>query len=178
MTPPFTLNNHIIHLIAHISELLGKLSVLQPLTNDLNLRKVNQIRTIHGTLAIEGNELTEQQITTILAGKRVIAPVKEVQEAKNALEVYARLFKWHPEEESGLLQAHRCLMLGLLDSAGVYRSGDVGVMKQQQVVHRAPPANRVHILMQKLFDWLSKSEDHPLINTDSIKYLIAQRSHS
>ena len=42
-----------------------------------------------------------------------------------------------------LLAAHRLLMAGLVDEAGVFRRGRVGVFKDQQVVHVAPPAQRV-----------------------------------
>jgi ribosomal protein L30/L7E len=37
----------------------------------LRLRRINRIRTIQGTLAIEGNKLTSGQITAVLDGKRV-----------------------------------------------------------------------------------------------------------
>ena len=36
----------------------------------VRLRKLNHIRTIRGTTAIEGNTLTEDQVTDIIAGKR------------------------------------------------------------------------------------------------------------
>ena len=36
----------------------------------VRLRKLNHVRTIRGTTAIEGNTLTEDQVTDIIAGKR------------------------------------------------------------------------------------------------------------
>lgn len=51
----------------------------------LCLRRINRIRTIQGSLAIEGNTLSEEQITAILEGKRMIAPPREIQEARNAI---------------------------------------------------------------------------------------------
>ena len=51
----------------------------------VRLRKINHIRTICGTTAIEGNTLTEDQITAILAGKRVAAPARKIAEVKGAL---------------------------------------------------------------------------------------------
>jgi Fic family protein len=81
-----------------------------------DLRRINRIRTIHGSLAIEGNTLSEAQITAILEGKRVIAPPREVQEVKNALAAYDfDLDIWKPEAEQDLLEAHRILMSGLID---------------------------------------------------------------
>ncbi|NOI25929.1 Fic family protein [Vibrio mediterranei] len=170
MQPPFTINHQILKLVADISERLGKISVTHSQDVDLRLRRINQVRTIHGTLAIEGNELTEAQVTAILGGKRVLASVKEVQEAKNAIAVYEQLTNWDPETESNLLDAHKCLMLGMIDSAGQYRNSGVGVMKDGQVIHMAPPADRTPTLMRDLFAWLKASDDHPLIKSCVFHY--------
>ncbi|MFO7751390.1 MAG: hypothetical protein R6V54_14985 [Desulfobacteraceae bacterium] len=67
----------------------------------------------------------------ILEGKRVIAPPREVQEVKNALAVYDRFDTWKPEAEKDLLEAHRILMSGLVDGAGIYRRGGVGVVASE-----------------------------------------------
>ena len=79
----------------------------------LRLRRINRIRTIRGSLAIEGNTLSEAQITAILDGKRVIAPPREIQEVHNAIAAYDRFEQWRPEVEAELLEAHRILMAGL-----------------------------------------------------------------
>jgi len=79
---------------------------------NLRLRRVNRIRTIQGSLAIEGNTLTEQQITAILDGKRVMAPPKDVLEARNAIEAYDEFENWQPSNEQHLLQAHQISMVG------------------------------------------------------------------
>jgi Fic family protein len=75
----------IVSLAAKISGKLGQLSVLKTQENNLYLRRINRIRTIQGSLAIEGNTLTEMQITAVLDGKAVIAPPREVQEVRNAI---------------------------------------------------------------------------------------------
>lgn len=169
-TPPFTLNNKILSLVASISEQLGRLSATVNSGQSLLLRKVNRVRTIQGSLAIEGNQLSEDQITAILEGKRVIAPAREVQEASNALSVYEQLDSFQFADESALLSAHKTLMLGLIDSAGQYRSTGVGVIKNSKVIHMAPPANLVAKLMGDLFAWLQASDDHPLIKSCVFHY--------
>lgn len=63
------------------------------------------MRTVQGSLAIEGSTLTQQQITAILDGKRIIAPPKEVQEAHNAISTYDALAKWQPANSKHLLAA-------------------------------------------------------------------------
>ncbi len=46
------------------------------------------MRTIQGSLAIEGNTLSQAQITAIIEGKRIIAPVRKVKEAHNAINAW------------------------------------------------------------------------------------------
>jgi Fic family protein len=168
--PPYTITPEILNRVASISEAIGRLSVLTDQMKVLRLRRINRIRTIHGSLAIEGNTLSEAQITAILEGKRVIAPPREVQEVKNALAAYDRFDTWKPEAEKDLLEAHRILMSGLVDEAGIYRRGDVGVMAEQQVIHMAPPADRVPHLMADLFAWLAATDVHPLIASSVFHY--------
>lgn len=171
--PPFTLNNDILLLVADISEQLGQLSAEQKAQQSqsaLLLRKVNKVRSIQGSLAIEGNNLTEDQITAILDGKRVIAPMREVQEASNALAVYETIDTLQYNKEAALLSAHKALMLGLIDSAGQYRHSGVGVIKNSKVIHMAPPADLVPRLMNDLFAWLEEADDHLLIKSCVFHY--------
>ena len=168
--PPFTLTSEIVSLVADIAEQVGRLSAQPDSGLDLRLRRINRIRSVTGSLAIEGNTLSEAQITAILDGKTVLAPPKELQEARNALTVYERLGEWNAHDEDDLLAAHRQLMLGLLDHPGVYRSGGVGVMGDGKVLHMAPQANRVPKLMGQLFDWLGNTREHPLIASSVFHY--------
>lgn len=153
-----------------ISEAVGRLSVEVDQAQSLRLRRINRIRTIHGSLAIEGNTLSEEQITAILDGKRVLAPPRDITEAHNALAVYDELAQFFPHRETDLLEAHRRLMIGLLPDAGRYRLGGVGVMQGEQVVHMAPPANRVSMLMRNLLGWLADTDIHPLISSSVFHY--------
>jgi len=166
--PPYTLTPAIVSLIADIAEALGRLSLLRE--QSLRLRRVNRIRSIRGSLAIEGNTLSEEQITAILDGKPVIAPPREVQEARNALAAYEQMLGWQPQREADLLQAHQVMMQGLIDEAGHYRGGGVGVMHGKQVIHMAPPAKRVPQLMNNLLAWLAQSEEHALIRSAVFHY--------
>jgi Fic family protein len=80
--PPCTITEAILNRVAAINEAIGRLTVIADQARALRLRRINRIRTIHGSLAIEGNTLSEAQITAILGDKRVIAPPREVQEVK------------------------------------------------------------------------------------------------
>lgn len=168
--PPHTITPVIVNLVAQISESIGRLAVLAETAKALRLRRINRVRTIRGSLAIEGNTLSEEQITAILDGKRVIAPPREIQEVRNAIKAYDRFEKWRPAVEADLLDAHRVLMTGLVDEAGVYRRGGVGVMAGEKVIHMAPPAKRVPSLMKNLLEWLATSTAHPLVVSSVFHY--------
>lgn len=157
-------------MVAQISESIGRLTVLTQIQDGLKLRKANRIRAIQGTLAIEGNTLSEEQITAILNGKPVIAPPKEVQEVRNAIKAYEAFQQWKPSSEQDLLQAHQILMTGLIDEVGQFRHGGVGVMSGDRVVHMAPPANQVNRLIGELLQWLDESPEHPLIKSSVFHY--------
>jgi Fic family protein len=58
------------------------LSVFELQKLDLKLHKMNSIRSVQGSLAIEGNTLNEEQISAILGGKKVIAPPSKILEVK------------------------------------------------------------------------------------------------
>ncbi len=96
--------------MAEIGEALGRLSALADSAKVLRLRRINRIRTIQGSLAIEGNTLSEAQITTILDGKRVLAPPREIREVRNAAVVYDRLAQWQPGSEKELVEAPSILL--------------------------------------------------------------------
>lgn len=114
--------------------------------------------------------MSEEQISTILDGKPVIAPPREVQEVRNAIRAYDEFQIWNPDRQSDLLKAHETLMLGLLDAPGHYRSGGVGVGGAGGIVHAAPPPGQVPVLMADLFGWLAETEEHALIKSCVFHY--------
>lgn len=168
--PPYTITSSLVSLVADISERTGFLSALEAESRTLYLRRINRIRTIQGSLAIEGNTLSQEQITAILEGKRVIAPPREIQEVRNAIKAYDFFHTWQPASEKDLLSAHEMLMTGLLDAPGRFRSGGVGVMAGQQVIHMAPPANRLPLLMSDRLEWVNSTKEHPLISSSVFHY--------
>lgn len=168
--PPFTITAAIISLIAEISQMLGRLSAFEEVSKTLRLRRINRIRTIQGSLAIEGNTLTVEQITAILDGKRVIAPPREIVEVRNAVKAYNLFEAWTPFSQDDLLTAHTTLMTGLLDIPGKYRNGGVGVIAGERVIHMAPPEGRVPALMSDLLHWLQYTDQHPLLASSVFHY--------
>jgi DNA gyrase subunit A len=60
--PPFTVSAEAINLIAEISGQIERYAIRLEQEDGLRLRKVNRIKTIHSSLAIEGNTLSEDQV--------------------------------------------------------------------------------------------------------------------
>lgn len=168
--PPCTISSATLRLAAEIAEKVGRLAAEPEHVFGLRLHRLHRIWTIQGSLAIEGNTLSVEQITAILDGKRVLAPPKEIQEAKGAIEAYQNLEAWRPHSEKDLLKAHAMLMAGVLDEAGVFRTGDVGVLSGNTVIHMGPPAKHVPGLMRSLLDWLHATDHHPLIASSVFHY--------
>lgn len=167
--PPFTINSQIVNLIAKISEQVGGLNA-SLLNSSPQLRKKNRIKTIAATLAIEGNNLTEEQITAIIAGQKVLGSERELAEVAGAISAYDALPNLQPHKISDLLKAHNLMMSGILLDAGKFRKQAVGIHKGGKVHHIAPPAHRVAGLMADLVEWLKKSSDHPLITSSVFHY--------
>ena len=168
--PPFEITPKIIELISNISEKVGEINSLQNSPYQIKLRKENRIKTIHSSLAIENNSLSLEQITAIIDGKRVLGNPNEITEVKNSIQAYDLLLSLKPYQEKDLLKAHKLMMQGLVDKSGEYRTDDVGVFNGKEVVHLAPPASRVPLLMLDLFKWLKNSDIHPLIKSCVFHY--------
>ena len=169
-TPPFTVSAKAINLVAGISAQIERYSISMEKHDSLTLRKANRIKTVHSSLAIEGNTLSEGDVTAILEGKTVIAPQKQIIEVRNALKTYELYGSLNPYSVDDLLKAHRTMMSGLIDDAGIFRKKGVGVFDGTNIIHVAPPAERVKELVGDLFTWLSASTDHLLVRSCVFHY--------
>ncbi len=168
--PPFTITPEAINLIAEISGQIERYAIRLEQEDGLRLRRANRIKTIHSSLAIEGNTLSEDEVRDILDGKTVVAPLKQIREVKNAIATYELYTKLDPFNMNDLLKAHGVMMQALADDAGHFRRTGVGVFSEKGLVHMAPPAERVPLLMNDLFDWLNSAKDHLLIRSCVFHY--------
>ena len=157
-------------MIAEIAALVERVTFRSGSSDMLKLRRANRIRTIQASLAIEGNTLSEDQVSEILEGKRVVAPMRQIQEVRNAIAVYDIAEDLNPYSIDDLLRAHGMMMAALMDHPGEFRRGGVGVVKKSRVVHLAPPAHLVPKEMKELFSWLRNSKDHLLIRSCVFHY--------
>lgn len=169
--PPFEITNQMIDYVAEIAELVGNLNVTNRLTANPTLRRSNRIRTIHGSLAIEQNTLSLEQVTAVLNGKRVLAPPKDIAEVKNAYEIYERVDELDPYSVDDLLIAHGIMTRGLVEESGMFRTRPVGVVDSEgHVLHFGTLPQYVPDLVMELLEWAKTSEVHMLIRSCVFHY--------
>lgn len=170
MNPPYEINSEILKYTASISEKIGEINASFLVKSSPSLRKQNRIKTIHSSLKIEGNTLTQEQITAIIENKRVIGPTRDIKEVQNAIKVYNSIVDFKPYSIKSFLKAHDLLMDGLIVDSGKFRKTGVGIMKGSKVEHLAPPAENVPSLMNHLFNFLKMDDEIPLIKSCVFHY--------
>ena len=170
MKPLYSITPVILSLISTISEKLGAINAIHLQAPRTELRKANQIKTIHSTLEIEGNTLSIDQVTAVIENKRVIAPQKDILEVKNAIKVYDAFQSFNALSLPSFLKAHALLMKGLIPMPGKFRTAGAGIVKGSKLTHLAPKANMVKALMNDLFSYLKNDKDLLLIKSCVFHY--------
>lgn len=168
---PFQITDKILNDVTEISQLVGKVSTDSKLSNNPTLRRTNRINTIYSSLAIEQNTLSIDQVTAVIAGKRVIAPPKDIAEVKNAYEIYDHLDELNPYSIDSLLFAHSIMMRDLVSESGVFRTRPVGVVDSQgNILHFGTLPRYVPDLTEDLLKWVNNSKLPMLIKSCVFHY--------
>lgn len=170
MKPPYDITPEILKRVASVSEKIGIVKAKYLTKQTPELRKQNKIRTIHSSLRIEGNTLSEQQITAIIEKKNVVGPKKDILEVINAIEVYGKLPTYNSMSEKSFLSAHKLLMQNLISDAGKYRKKGVGIAKGSKLKHLAPSFENVPYLMKELFNYLKKGKELSFVKSCVFHY--------
>lgn len=169
--PPFQITNTILNLTVQISHLLGTLQV--EFERNLHLRKENRIRSIQSSLAIENNSLSIEQVTEIIAGKRVLGHPKEIQEVKNAYDAYDEIMTYNPYSITDFLKAHQLMTQNVVYESGCFRSKDVGIYTAQgELVHMGARPQFVEKLITDLLNWAKQDDTPALIKSAVVHYEI------
>ena len=163
--PPFTITNTMLSLVAEIAEKTGKITSYRPFETKPYLRRNNRIRSIHSSLAIEANSLSLDEVKSVIDGKTVIGPEKEIQEVKNAYQAYDLLGQFDPYSLQDLQRLHGIMTFLTVQDSGRFRTHNEGVFKGDVCIFMAPPPQFVPGQMQSLFGWMqtAKNTVHPLI---------------
>lgn len=137
-----------------------------------NLQIKSRVRSIYSSLAIEENSLSLEKVESIIDNKLVLGDRKEIQEVKNANELYTNIDKYNWKSEADFLKAHTLLMKYFDDDNGYYRNHGEGIKKGDEIIYTAPQSLLVPNLMKSLFDFLDINENelHPLILSSLFHY--------
>ena len=170
--PPYTITEKAADYLAKIVETVTKLEFGTGFARDIRLHRENRVRTIHASLAIEGNSLSLSEVTAVIDGKVVAGKQTEVKEVKNAYEAYDKIMTFNPYSIEDFLKAHKLMTEGLVKESGRFRSGDVGVFDGDRVVHIGARPRFVPALIKELFAWAGESDLHPVLKSAILHYEI------
>ncbi len=95
-TPPFTITERAADYLAKIVEIVTRLEYGTGFKYDIRLHRENRVRTIHSSLAIEGNLLSLEEVTAVIDGTVIAGKQTEIKEVKNAYEAYGKLMTLTP----------------------------------------------------------------------------------
>jgi Fic family protein len=170
MKPPYEITNKILALYGQITEALGICQSILLVKPEAKLRKQNRIKTIHSSLAIEGNTLNIEHVTALIENTHVVGPKKDILEVQNAIKAYDQLNGYKPKQLKDFLKAHYVLMNGLVNNPGKFRKSQVGILKGKEVAHIAPGYDMVPGLMNDLFEYLKNDNDLEIIKSCVFHY--------
>lgn len=171
-SPPYTISNQMLELVASISEKVGKISSHNGLESKPHLRRNNRIQSIHSSLKIEANSLSLSEVRDVINGQLVLGSQKEIQEVKNAYNAYEQIEDINPFSSTDLKKIHSIMTHLVVEESGVFRKGEEGVFAGDKSIFVAPPPRMVPELMKNLFSWMKKNRDnvHPLIMSAVFHY--------
>lgn len=171
-TPPFSITNRMLSLVAQIAEKTGRITSYRSFETKPHLRRNNRIRSIHSSLAIEANSLSLDEVKSVIDGKTVIGPEKEIQEVKNAYLAYEMLGDFDPYSIRDLQKLHGVMTYLTVQESGVFRTHNEGVFNGDRCIFMAPPPELVPGQVQALFSWMQAARDsvHPLILSSVFHY--------
>jgi Fic family protein len=170
--PPYTITVKAADYLAKIVESVTRLEFGTGFKRDIKLHRKNRVRSVHSSLAIEGNTLTLGEVTAVIEGKFIAGRQSEIKEVKNAYEAYDKIMTFDPYAVSDFLKAHKLMTYGLVEESGRFRNGDVGVFDGDVVVHVGARPQFVPQLIEDLFEWAKETELHPVLKSAILHYEI------
>ena len=170
MKPPYEITSDILEAIVSISEKLGEINASHLDRPSPELRRKNRIKTIQSSLEIEGNTLSHNQVTALFDNKRVLGPINDIIEVKNAIAAYEMISSYDLFSIKSFRMAHEILMKGLIKHPGRFRNKPAGIVKDKSITHIAPPGDMVNPLIKDLFTYLHKDKDVDVLKSCVFHY--------
>jgi len=175
-TPKYDLTKTLLTNITQIERLYGQLEALKiPQKLELNLERDNLVQSAYVSNSIEGNPLSEREVTNLLLSDRV--PVnRDEKEVQNYFDILKNLQEKSkkPIDLDLTLEIHKNLMQGVKDQIkGEIRDEKVVIGKylsqlktlpKLKVKHEPPHHKRKLIRkdLEKLYIWLEDQKDLPV----------------
>jgi Fic family protein len=170
--PPYTITEKAADYLAKIVETITRLDLGTDFKRDSKLHRENRVRTIHSSLAIEGNTLSLDDVTAVIEGKLVAGKQADVKEVKNAYATYDQIMTFDPYSIADFLKAYGLMTQGVVRESGKFRSGDVGVFDGDRPIHIGARPQFVPQLIGDLFAWAKDSTLHPVLKSAILHYEI------
>ncbi len=170
--PPYEINNSMLNIVADIMKEIGEIDNYLDFDKRPNLRKQNRINSIHSSLAIENNPLSEKQVKDVINGHIVIGDQKDIQEVKNAYNAYEEIDNIDPYNIEDLKRVHGIMTFLTVEESGRFRNHNEGVKDGDKVIFIAPPYPQFLSEIEKLFQWINAEKEnvHPLILSSIFHY--------
>ncbi|HRX44279.1 MAG TPA: Fic family protein [Candidatus Dojkabacteria bacterium] len=168
----YNLSKKILKNISSIERLYGQLeSQVVPKELLLNLEKHNLVKSSFSSNGIEGNPLSQEEVTNLILGGRVPAN-RDEKEVKNYFDILKQIGKEYDTLDiDTILKIHKQLLEGVENEiGGEIRDRKVVVGNPTQdgtivIKHEPPKHTRKEIedLLKELLDWTNTSEELPIL---------------
>ena len=155
--PIYYIDNEMNDMLQNINEKLKNININNKQKRKYMISK-SKIRSIHSSLAIEANSLSLFDVENISENKQVLGKKNEVQEVKNAIEVYNHINDYNYKNENDLLKVHGLMMKYFDEDNGNYRNHGEGVKRKDEIIYMAPQSILVPSLMKSLFEYITNSD--------------------
>ncbi len=168
----YKLSKNLLENISSLERLYGQLeSQIVPKELLLNLEKHNLVKSSFSSNSIEGNPLSQEEVTNLILGGRVPANRNE-KEVKNYFDILKQIGKEYDTLNiDTMLKIHKQLLKGVEDQiGGEIRNRKVVVGNPSQggdiVIKHEPPKHtkrEIEKLLRELIEWTNTSEELPIL---------------
>ena len=155
--PVFNIDEEMNKLLVNIDSKLNDIKITDKQKRKYMVTK-SKVRSIHSSLAIEANSLSLFDVENIIEHKQIIGKKDEIQEVKNAIEVYDKINNYDYKSEKDIIEVHSLMMKYFDEDNGSYRNHGEGVEKNGKVIYMAPESVLVPSLMKSLFEFINNSD--------------------
>lgn len=167
--PVFNIDDKMNNLLRTIELKLNQISITDKQKRKYMISK-SRVRSIHSSLSIEANSLPLYAVENITFNKPVLGKMNEVQEVKNAIELYSHIDEYDYRSENDFLKAHQIMMKYFEDDNGGYRNHGEGIKKEDKIIYMAPETTIVPFLMNSLFEYINNSDMNIILLSSIFHY--------